>query len=278
MLLTYVLIIWYVQAIPEYEMNMYNTDRHQNGYCLLYYVPDFIFKGLFYVLPYKHAHKIIPYCLRPLEDDILLVDDKFSNSNHFNYTFGELRNQNISSLMLLSWSAPIELVEYYQMFLENVSQSSLCEKEMLFYNCTSNWFGPFCRFRFDLTPGQSLDQIIYFYFRNRPFVTTDTKITYYKDHNCMSVSSYLDWRDICNKKMDCLDGSDESNCWQLEINECASNEYRCYNGQCIPEDFAFDDEMNPDCQDGTDEIYHAFQYSFCYNDPTFRCKESTCDP
>ncbi|CAF5066706.1 unnamed protein product, partial [Rotaria magnacalcarata] len=51
----------------------------------------------------------------------------------------------------------------------------------------------------------------------------------------------------------CLDGSDEFNYWQLEINECAENEYRCHNGQCIPMEFFHDSSLNPDCLDRTDE-------------------------
>ena len=54
--------------------------------------------------------------------------------------------------------------------------------------------------------------------------------------------SCLDWTEICDGKIDCLDGGfDEEHCWQLEINECKDNEYRCKNGQCIPKSFYQDD-------------------------------------
>jgi hypothetical protein len=37
------------------------------------------------------------------------------------------------------------------------------------------------------------------------------------------------------------------------MNECQENEYRCRNGQCIPDDFVQDDYYTPDCLDTTDE-------------------------
>jgi hypothetical protein len=57
-------------------------------------------------------------------------------------TFVELQENNISSEMLLSWSASIDLAERYQIFLNNISNSFLSsENETVFYNCTSEWFG-----------------------------------------------------------------------------------------------------------------------------------------
>ncbi|CAF5025957.1 unnamed protein product, partial [Rotaria sp. Silwood1] len=63
----------------------------------------------------------------------------------------------------------------------------------------------------------------------------------------------LDWREICDGKLDCLDGEDEENCFELEVNECDENEYRCQNGQYIPKTFFHDNYYNPDCLDRTDE-------------------------
>jgi len=41
----------------------------------------------------------------------------------------------------------------------------------------------------------------------------------------------LDWTDICDGKIDCMNGGvDEKHCWQLEMNDCQNNEYKCYNG------------------------------------------------
>lgn len=74
---------------------------------------------------------------------------------------------------------------------------------------------------------------------------------------CMrgNISFCLDWRDICDDEVDCWpDPIDEQNCEKLEQNECAFDEYRCRNGQCIPEENVFDDVLIPDCMDWTDEL------------------------
>jgi hypothetical protein len=77
------------------------------------------------------------------------------------------------------------------------------------------------------------------------------------------------------------DGVDERYCFELEINECNDDEYRCHNGICIPAKFVNDHPDNPDCSDGTDENDSEFQkfarnsgFLNCYLDPTFLCEES----
>ena len=102
--------------------------------------------------------------------------------------------------------------------------------------------------------------------------------------NCMrgNVSWCLDWREICDGKVDCWPKlTDENYCEQLERNECNSDEYRCRNGQCIPESFVFDDPHGADCLDSTDENIYSLSMSsylhMCANkDPTFRCTDVTC--
>lgn len=37
----------------------------------------------------------------------------------------------------------------------------------------------------------------------------------------------LDWRNVCDKQMDCFNGINEKYCWELEINQCKDDEYRC---------------------------------------------------
>ncbi|CAF1216270.1 unnamed protein product [Adineta steineri] len=89
----------------------------------------------------------------------------------------------------------------------------------------------------------------------------------------------LDWREICDGKIDCLNGGqDEQNCFELEVNECEENEFRCYNGaQCIPLGMIDDNKLNPDCLDGTDErLVPAFLWEQCVTDPAFRCEERKC--
>ncbi len=91
----------------------------------------------------------------------------------------------------------------------------------------------------------------------------------------------LDWREVCDGKVDCWsDPVDERHCEILEQNECAPNEYRCFNGQCIPEIFLLDKTFFSDCLDNSDEdIFEDRQYrAICkgYGDPTFLCTDSKC--
>jgi len=109
------------------------------------------------------TNEIIPYCLR-LSEDIFIADLNFTNITDPKFTFAELRKENITSQQLLSWSASIDQVERYQIFLDsltNLSSSSL-ESEILFYNCTSPWFGPLCRFAFDSSIQYLLHDMVVF--------------------------------------------------------------------------------------------------------------------
>ncbi len=41
----------------------------------------------------------------------------------------------------------------------------------------------------------------------------------------------------------CMDGTDEENCDEVEMNECEQNEFRCLNGLCIPEEYWVDGKL-----------------------------------
>ena len=71
-----------------------------------------------------------------------------------------------------------------------------------------------------------------------------------------SGSACLDWTEICDGQIQCVDGGhDEEHCWQLEISECGDNEYECAHGQCIPYKFFRDDFRTPECLDESDELH-----------------------
>ena len=63
--------------------------------------------------------------------------------------------------------------------------------------------------------------------------------TCYIDLQCNfgKISLCIGWINICDGIIQCIDGIDEEYCWQLEINQCNENEYRCNNGQCLPLSF-----------------------------------------
>ncbi|CAF3582330.1 unnamed protein product [Rotaria sp. Silwood1] len=84
----------------------------------------------------------------------------------------------------------------------------------------------------------------------------------------------MEYFTIVRRGVDCIDGGiDEQNCGQFEINECNDHEYRCHNGQCILEEFLWNNLLNPDCLDGTDETIMLSHTHFCAYDPSFRCED-----
>ena len=267
-----VIIMSLLQNTFQHQLNLRNIG--QDEYCLLYYALDSIYDNIKNVVDDKDdmiveggsftpAHQFISYCLQSSEDIHLAT--QFNNTFDLYYTFAELQEKNISSNQLLLWLTSIDTAERYQIFLSN-SLSKETKSEILHYfNCTAPWFGPLCQFKFQNLLNKSLE-------------TNHSVRTCYKHRSCRTLKPCLDWRDICDRKVDCLDGSDEINCWQLEVNECAQDEYRCYDGQCIPRQFFADGPMNPDCLDRTDERTHSIYPDQCRQDPTFRCEEHTCRP
>ncbi|CAF4624874.1 unnamed protein product, partial [Rotaria sp. Silwood2] len=105
--------------------------------------------------------------------------------------------------------------------------------------------------------------------------------TCYEHLNCTrdELPWCLDWREICDGKIDCWPiPVDEHNCEMLEENECGPDEYRCFNGQCIPGIFLSDDIFSPDCIDRSDEDLHPSvgYLNHCnMGDPGMRCTDIT---
>ena len=66
------------------------------------------------------------------------------------FTFDELSKENITSQQLYLWSAPIDIIEHYQFYLNQLSTSNdLSLAKEIFYNCTLPRFGPICQYEFD---------------------------------------------------------------------------------------------------------------------------------
>jgi hypothetical protein len=196
----------------------------------------------------------VNYCMSELPSKF-----KVENNDVFpKLTFAELSKHNITSQQLYLWSTPIDIIERYQFYLNQLSTSNgLSLAKEVFYNCTLPRFGPMCQYQLAYyDPNQSsLYNIIYDFYNIYRYDPTD--LTCYKHLQCNrgSYPSCLDWSEICDGKVDCLDGDfDEEHCWQLEINQCKDNEYRCINGQCIPQSFFRYDNGNLNCIDASDRI------------------------
>ncbi len=249
-----------------------NEDQLQYD-CLYYHVP---------LKPEQQqrpvSNEIIPYCYRPTLSSTNNIKMNDGNST----TFEELKRRKITVEQLISWSVPIDLLESYQFYLDQATPVIGLDR---FYNCSEMWFGPFCQYTFDSF--NSFADIVREMFRMKEGNVNDVINvteggTCYQFLSCYrgpGDSSCLDWREVCDGKIDCIDsiGIDEKGCFEmLELNECDAGEFRCRNGLCIPEEFLWERSVDLDCLDGSDENYPDKFIENCYQDPSFRCEERTC--
>ena len=248
-------LVW---LMTKSQINLYNTDRTLNLNrlevdCLHHYLSFARF-----------TVEKTEYCLGLNENNKSSSSSDFLNTRDQNFTFDELKQLHVTTENLLSWSAPVDLVEKYQYYIdhsENISKS-----EDIFFNCTKPWFGSQCQYSFDFNPFYSFQQIVQQIFIKRSL--------YQYSSNIISIACYvhlkcnrggsdlcLDWREICDGRIDCIDeGADEANCFPLELNQCNENEYRCHNGQCIPKEFL--ENKIPYCLDQSDllKVFNPWDY------------------
>ena len=222
--------------------------------------------------------QIIYYCMSELPSRLNVE----KNPLFPKFTFAELSKQNITSQQLLLWSASIDVTERYQFYLDQLSSSNeLTLATEVFYNCTLPRFGPVCQYEFEYheTYHSSLYEIIRDFFHTYTYYPRNLTCYTHLKCNRGPLPACLDWSEICNGRVDCLDGEfDEEHCWQFEMNECKANEYQCDNGQCIPQSFYHDDIYVPDCVDRSDGIRSSLMKDSRPNEePSFRCEDIICD-
>ncbi|CAF4997127.1 unnamed protein product, partial [Rotaria sp. Silwood1] len=174
------------------------------------------------------------------------------------FTFDELAKRNITSYQLYIWSAPIDIAERYQHYLNQISASNTSNHSSdkdTFYNCTLPRFGLSCQYQINIFNENytSLYNMIIDYYESK---STLTNIICYTHLECNRgpFPACLDWKEICDGQIDCMDNKiDEEHCLDIEIHVCNDNEFRCANGQCIPISFVHDDGDISDCADRSDE-------------------------
>ena len=122
-----------------------------------------------------NPYQIISYCLSESPTEWKIEE------NHCDpkFTFAQLHQQHVTSEQLYRWSAPIDLIERYQLYLD---QSSLMSSQ-LFYNCTWPRFGPLCQYSLEInaTDRSSLNEIIYEFYNQEYAPTT---LTCYEHLGC----------------------------------------------------------------------------------------------
>ena len=128
------------------------------------------------------------------------------------------------------------------------------DNEFVCFCSNSNQFGLNCEY--ELPFGETFGETIEYQrdIRERNLVETRLNQTFicYETLKCDSGAMCLDWREICDGIPQCSVGIDENHCDYLELNRCDTNEYRCTNGMCIPEENYLDGHF--DCFDWSDEL------------------------
>ncbi|CAF1317877.1 unnamed protein product [Adineta steineri] len=221
-------------------------------------------------------YEIISYCMSewPSQWNI-----KNNNQDQY-FTFAQLYQLNITSEQLHLWSTPLDIIEYYELYLNHrlISNTSVVMAINGFYNCTPPRFGPLCEYSLDIHQSDhlTLNEIIHKYYLHEYQPTT---LTCYIHVECDrgSISLCLDWSEICDGIVDCRNGIDEESCWQLNINQCEDNEYRCRNGQCIQKTLFKDDYNAFECLDQSDEELPLPRTRInMSSEPTFSKEDVTC--
>ena len=276
MMLFPILVAWLLYAIEvQSQLNLHNIDRYAN-------VDALEFDCL--SLSEQKREIVIEYCRRPT-DVRRWKGNGFANMRDENYTFQDLHQMNVSSEELLLWSVPIDLVEHYQYFLDEVDVSLSTE---LIFNCTPLWFGSQCQYAFPIQDAPvTIQQILNLMFDGRkPLGRREdiTNGTCYVHLQCDrgGLAMCLDWREICDGRIDCSNGGiDESDCADLEMNECDENQFRCHYGMCIAKEFRNSPNFEAfECLDTSDVSARVDEDDFrdCFRDATILCEERMCRP
>ncbi len=187
----------------------------------------------------------IPYCRRPSSPINLHRDNETFVCRHNGkiLTFETLRRGNRSSSGVIHGSrSSIEKGEEYALYLSgHMNFSSLCE-------CLKSTFGKNCEYKL-INGGISPTFAESRKWQNEQKQKSRLQMQVYQKNLCYITLTCdygllcLDWRDICDGRQHCMNGTDEESCDLLEFNECENDEYRCSNGMCIPEIYFLDGKM-----------------------------------
>ena len=125
LLLLYMLIISQIRAETQnYPLYMVKSNNHLDDHCLSYYLRRYSICSDF--CPYVvNLEQLVAYCLRSSDDNnSLMISDI-----HANFTFGQLRQLNITSNILLSCSTSVEMAERYECVPSHVALLWLVAKD-----------------------------------------------------------------------------------------------------------------------------------------------------
>ncbi|UJR19288.1 hypothetical protein I4U23_022417 [Adineta vaga] len=241
---------------------MYYTDLSTESYysdCLYFYRS---------YMERSDSWELFPYCTRH-------ENERQSECFHGqSISYGQLKEKQISSITLISWNIPIEVIDTYLSSYAASNDEFIC-------NCTDQYFGPRCEYSYDYPVEAEFKNLVYRQLSSRTKMTysqvNSTNVTCYQgliSQICNQTVICLDWRQICDGVIDCANGIDENECLSLESNQCddQTNEYRCMDGRCIARNFLFDKQF--DCMDKTDESENVYLLEHdCLWEPSIVCEE-----
>jgi hypothetical protein len=250
MMLLWVLLLLYTANANEWIL--YSTDKTYGDYDCLFYDSRF-------------------FCRRP--NDSLIIRESVCNGTV--WPMRDLKRNNVTTDMLFNWLHPHDNVERYARFLQRSSENDFILENETLCNCSSNNFGVDCSYERAI---ESTIEEVLLWQLSRPLDRNMQIIVCFVDGiQCNIGLLCLEWRQVCDGIMQCEDGIDEANCHMLEFHRCASNEFQCHNGMCIPQEFLFDGTL--DCMDKSDEQETEVIFSYIITCPTkskYDCDEQSC--
>lgn len=185
------------------------------------------------------------------------------------WIFADLAKHAVTTDQLLEWHTSIDVIERYAN--DNLDMNGR------FCNCTNqDRFGTHCEY---IRPNGNLAEWLAQQ-SERPQQRVAEKMACFGDDEyfrCNAGLPCLEWRQVCDGIMHCDDGTDERDCEKLEFNRCASDEFQCRNGMCIPHTFLFDGTI--DCLDMTDEQENSVVreiFEKCPEKSSLECDERLC--
>lgn len=105
--------------------------------------------------------QLIPYCTRP---SIRKTNVSLSDSNYT--TFAELKGKNISSATLIHQFIPIDIVEKYEIYLQDASESSLLSSQRVYF-CSMHEIGSQCEYYLFNMHSWEFSRIVRSFFSNK---------------------------------------------------------------------------------------------------------------
>jgi len=245
-------ILLFLYTTSASEWLLYSTDKTYGDYDCLFYDSRF-------------------FCRRP--NDSLIIRESVCGG--ILWPMKDLKRNNITTDMLFEWLHPHDNVERYSRFLEKSSEDNSILEDETICNCSSNNLGVDCLY--ERVEESTIEEVL-FEQLSRPLERDMEIIACFVDGiQCNAGLLCLEWRQICDGIMQCEDGIDETNCHLLEFHHCASNEFQCHNGMCVPQEFLFDGMI--DCMDKSDEQETQSiieRISTCPTKSKFDCDELLC--